>query len=426
MNFKIRTSQDADRAHRRGSGLLVVALSAAMSCATAAAEGLPQNLKGATTSKRVLHHLRSTPETTNMGGFIIDSPSVLDIKSGDLVRVDVINQSGATNATVDPVTFFGAFGVAPGEVLPDAIDYWNSLPSKVRYGPHILTGPIYIEGAEPGDTIELQILDVYQRVPYGLNNTAPQGGVLSTTYPGYRAGDVPLNIAPVPPGAPAGVFPDVRQHLYRTAKVKGVDVALFSKDIQVPLRPFFGVMGVAPPTGQFIGNTEDSPPPATGVQSSTQPWNFGGNIDSHVLRKGTTVYFPVFQSGAQFFFGDTHSVQGDGEISGTALEHSLAGVFRFVLHKNTGQEWPWAENKDHYILMGFHWDLDRAMRNASIETIKFLNQKMGLTDAKAFSLASIGVDYVNSEVVDRTQVVSAFIPKRYFLKKPASVVSAPK
>ena len=251
MSFKIRTSQDADRAHRRGSGLLVVALSAAMSCATAAAEGLPLNIKGATSSGKVLHHLRSTPETTNMGGFIIDSPSVLDIKSGDLVRVDVINQSGATNATVDPVTFFGAFGVAPGEVLPDAIDYWNSLPTKVRYGPHILTGPIYIEGAEPGDTIELQILDVYQRVPFGpgLNNTAPQGGVLSTTYPGYRPGDVPLDIAPVPPGAPAGVFPDVRQHLYRTAKVKGVDVALFSKDIQVPLRPFFGVMGVAPPTG---------------------------------------------------------------------------------------------------------------------------------------------------------------------------------
>jgi acetamidase/formamidase len=249
--------------------------------------------------------------------------------------------------------------------------------------------------------------------------------VLSTTYPGYREGDVPLDIPPVPPGAPAGVFPDVRQHLYRTAKVKGVDVALFDDNIQVPLRPFFGVMGVAPPTGQFIGNTEDSPPPATGVQSSTQPWNFGGNIDSHVLRKGAKVYFPVFQSGAQFFFGDTHSVQGDGEVSGTALEHSLAGVFRFVLHKNTGQEWPWAENKDHYILMGFHWDLDRAMRNATIETIKFLTERMGLTEAKAFSLASLGVDYVNSEVVDRTQVVSGFIPKKYFITKPTMTLSKP-
>ena len=418
-------SNESKPIEARSGWIRKVAVAAATATVLLAPMAGAQGLATPRSSGKVNYHLLSTPETTNLGGFIIDSPSVLDIKSGDVVRVDVINQSGATNATFDPVTFFGAFGVAPDEVLPDAIDFWNSLPTKVRYGPHILTGPIYIEGAEPGDTIELQILDVYQRVPFGLNNTAPQGGVLSTTYPGYREGDVPLDIPPVPPGAPAGVFPDVRQHLYRTAKVKGVDVALFDDNIQVPLRPFFGVMGVAPPTGQFIGNTEDSPPPATGVQSSTQPWNFGGNIDSHVLRKGAKVYFPVFQSGAQFFFGDTHSVQGDGEVSGTALEHSLAGVFRFVLHKNTGQEWPWAENKDHYILMGFHWDLDRAMRNATIETIKFLTERMGLTEAKAFSLASLGIDYVNSEVVDRTQVVSAFIPKKYFITKPTLTLSKP-
>jgi acetamidase/formamidase len=418
-------SNESKPIEARSGWIRKVAVAAATATVLLAPMAGAQGLATPRSSGKVNYHLLSTPETTNLGGFIIDSPSVLDIKSGDVVRVDVINQSGATNATFDPVTFFGAFGVAPDEVLPDAIDFWNSLPTKVRYGPHILTGPIYIEGAEPGDTIELQILDVYQRVPFGLNNTAPQGGVLSTTYPGYREGDVPLDIPPVPPGAPAGVFPDVRQHLYRTAKVKGVDVALFDDNIQVPLRPFFGVMGVAPPTGQFIGNTEDSPPPATGVQSSTQPWNFGGNIDSHVLRKGAKVYFPVFQSGAQFFFGDTHSVQGDGEVSGTALEHSLAGVFRFVLHKNTGQEWPWAENKDSYILMGFHWDLDRAMRNATIETIKFLTERMGLTEAKAFSLASLGVDYVNSEVVDRTQVVSGFIPKKYFITKPTMTLSKP-
>ena len=418
------TKPSGARLGRLGWLGLAAAMTGALLAPTAGAEGASSGkAKG---KLKVDYHLRSTPETTNLGGFIIDSPSVLDIRSGDVVRVDVINQSGTTNANFDPVTYFGAFGVAPGEVLQDSIDFWNSLPTKVRYGPHILTGPIYIEGAEPGDTIELEILDVYQRVPFGLNNTAPTGGVLSTTYPGYREGDVPLDIPPVPPGAPAGVFPDNRQHLYRTGKYKGVDVALFSEDIVVPLRPFFGVMGVAPPTGQFIGNTVDSPPPATGVQSSTQPWNFGGNIDSHLLRKGAKVYFPVFQSGAQFFFGDTHAVQGDGEVSGTALEHSLAGVFRFVLHKNTGQEWPWAENKDLYILMGFDWDLDRAMRNATIETIKFLTERMGLTEAKAFSLASLGIDFVNSEVVDRTQVVSALIPKKYFIKKPSMASSSRK
>jgi acetamidase/formamidase len=373
---------------------------------------------GAVPRNSVDYHLRSTPETMNLGGFFIDAPSVLNIQSGDTVRVDVVSQSGATRPDSSPVEYFGAFGVQPDEVLQDAMDFWETLPTRTRYGPHILTGPIYIEGAEPGDTIELQILDVYQRVPYGLNFTRPTGGVLSTTYPGFREGDVPLNIPPTPPGSPAGVSPDIQDHLYRTAKVKGTDVALFAEDIHVPLRPFFGVMGVAPPTGQFIGNTPDSPPFETGVQSSTQPWNFGGNIDNHLLRKGAKVYFPVFQSGAQMFFGDTHSVQGDGEVSGTALEHSLAGVFRFVLHKNTNQEWPYAENEDHYIIMGFDWDLDRAMRNATVETIKFLTTEKGLTESKAFSLASLGIDFVNSEVVDRTQVVSALIPKSYFLDKP--------
>ncbi|MEZ4334150.1 MAG: acetamidase/formamidase family protein [Myxococcota bacterium] len=367
--------------------------------------------------RETMHHLESTPENTNLGGFIIDAPPVLTIESGDKVLVDVISQSGVTNATYSPVEYFGAFGVSPGEVLPDAMDFWNSLPTRTRYGPHILTGPIYVDGAEPGDTIEIEYLKMDQRVRYGLNNTSPTGGVLSTTYPGYRDGDVPLDIPPVPPGSPAGVYPDVRQHLYRTAKVRGQEVALFSDEVQVPLRPFFGVVGVAPPTGQFIGNTEDSPPFETGVQSSTQPWNFGGNMDNHLLREGTKLYLPVFQSGGQIYFGDSHSVQGDGEVSGTAIEHSLYGIAKITLHKNTGQEWPWAENDDVYIIMGFDWDLDRAMRNATIETIKFLTEEKGLTEAKAFSLASIGIDFVNSEVVDRTQVVSALIPKKYFLKK---------
>jgi len=363
-------------------------------------------------------HLRSTPENTILGGFPIDLPPALTIESGDTVIIDGISQTGVTNASISPVEFFGAFGIPPEDVLPDAIDFWESVPTRTRFGPHICTGPLYLEGAEPGDTIEIQILDVYQRVPYGVNNTSPTGGALGTSYPGFRTGDVPLDIPPVPPGSPANVYPDVRQHLYHTTKVRGEEVAIFSDEILVPLRPFFGVMAVAPPTGQFIGSTPTSPPPATGVQGSTPPWNFGGNMDSHVIRAGASLFLPVFQSGGQMYFGDTHSVQGDGEVSGTAIEHSLGGKMRFVLHKNTGLEWPRVENDDYYILMGMDWDLDRAMRNAVIEVVKFLTEEKGLTDAKAFSLASIGVDFVASEVVDQTQIVSGFIPKKYFLKKP--------
>jgi acetamidase/formamidase len=360
------------------------------------------------------YYLKSTPENTVWGGFPIDMPPALTVPSGKKVKIDAISQTGVTGS-FSPTEFFGAFGVPPEDVLDDATAFWESIPNRTRFGPHICTGPLYIEGAEPGDTIKMEILDVMQRVNYGVNNTSPTGGVLGTGYPGFRTGDLPLNIPPVPPGSPANVFPGVRQHLYFTDKVKGKFVALFSDDINVELRPFFGVMAVAPPTGQFIGSAPDSPPPATGVQSSTQPYNFGGNMDSHVLRKGTTLYYPVFQTGGQMFFGDTHSVQGDGEVSGTAIEHSLSGVFKFTVIKDTGLQWPRAENADHYILMGMDWDLDRAMVLATREVIKFLTEEKGLTEAKAFSLASVGIDFVASEVVDQTQVVSAFIPKKYFL-----------
>jgi acetamidase/formamidase len=390
---------------RHWTGLSAVMLTAMLPLAAEAAD------KG---KVKYDYYLKSTPENTVWGGFPIDMAPALTVPSGTKVKIDAISQTGVTGS-FSPTEFFGAFGVPPEDVLDDATAFWESIPNRTRFGPHICTGPLYIEGAEPGDTIKMEILDVMQRVNYGVNNTSPTGGVLGTGYPGFRTGDLPLNIPPVPPGSPANVFPGVRQHLYFTDKVKGKFVALFSDDINVELRPFFGVMAVAPPTGQFIGSTPDSPPPATGVQSSTQPYNFGGNMDSHVLRKGTTLYYPVFQTGGQMFFGDTHSVQGDGEVSGTAIEHSLSGVFKFTVIKDTGLQWPRAENADHYILMGMDWDLDRAMVLATREVIKFLTEEKGLTEAKAFSLASVGIDFVASEVVDQTQVVSAFIPKKYFL-----------
>jgi acetamidase/formamidase len=349
-----------------------------------------------------------------LGGFPIDQPAAATIVSGDTIRIDVITQTG-NNQNVDPVTYFGQFGVKPEEVLQDAKDWWAIRTTKVQYGGHIITGPVYVRGAEPGDTLEVQILDLTPRVPYGINNTSPTGGVFGTGYPGFKAGDAALDIPAPPEGAIGGVAPDVRQHLYRTAKVRGREVALFSDRIQVPLQPFMGVMAVAPPSGVFIGSTATSAPPATGVQSSTQPGRYGGNMDNKLLTIGSTLYLPVFHSGGQFFTGDSHSVQGDGEVSGTAIEHSLSGLFRFVVHKGKTIDWPRAENDDSYILMGIDHDLDRAMRIATAEVVKFLVAEKGLTQAKAFSLASVAVDFVVSEVVDATQVVSAKIPKRLFI-----------
>ena len=268
-------------------------------------------------------------------------------------------------------------------------------------GGHILTGPIYIDGAEPGDMLEIQILDLSTRVPYGVNSTNPTSGVFDPTYPGARPGDPVLDIAPG------------TRHLIRTGSVAGRQVAFFSPDIHVPLAPFMGVMAVAP-RDAVVGQPGVT---VTGVQSSRPPGPFGGNMDLKDLTTGSTLYLPVFHTGARFYVGDPHSAQGDGEVSGTAIEQSLSGVFRFVVHKGRTIRAPRVETSTHYILMGIDLDLDRAMRMATYEVVDFLVAERGLSAAKAFSLASIGVDFHVAEAVDLTQVVSGKIPKTLFLTK---------
>ncbi|WP_181312384.1 acetamidase/formamidase family protein [Nocardioides campestrisoli] len=364
------------------------------------------------------YHLRSTPENLHWGGFPIDWDPALVVRSGKTVRVDMLSHQGATQAT-HPLEYFAAFGAGPSAVLPDAVEFWKTRgerqASNRQYGGHVLTGPIYIEDAEPGDTLVIDIMDVETRTPFGFNNTAPTGGVMATFYPGWREGDVGLDIpAEIPADKPAGVWPDVRTHLYRVAKHRGEDVVHFSDHLKIPAQPFPGIVAVAPQSGVFIGNTEDAAPPATGVQNSTPPWTFGGNMDVRDLCSGSTLYLPVFQPGAQVFLGDPHSCQGDGEVSGTAVEHSCVGNFRFTLIKRTETELPWAENDTHWIMMGIHWDLDRAMRMAVEKTVDFLVTTQGMTAPKAYSFASIAVNYHNAEVVDRTQVVTGYIPKDVF------------
>lgn len=366
------------------------------------------------------HHLRSTPETLHWGGFPIDAEPGLVIRPGETVRIDTLSHQGFTDPDIHPHDYFGAFGVGPEEILPDGVAFWESLPDRIatgrRYGGHVLTGPVYVEGAEPGDTLAIDILANDTRVPYGFNNTGPVTGVMATSHPGRREGDAGVDIpTDIPTDLPAGVWPDVRTHLYRTGLYRGLEAVLFDDDIRVPTRPFMGIMAVASPTGEFIGNTEDAPPPATGVQSSTPPGRFGGNMDVRDLNAGTTLFLPVFQPGGQVFVGDPHSAQGDGEVSGTAVEHSLSGTFRLSLVKDTPTELPWAETDTHWILMGIHWDLDRAMRIAVERTVDFLVTTQGMTVPKAYSFASIAVNYHNAEVVDQTQVVTGYVPKDVFV-----------
>lgn len=345
------------------------------------------------------HFAPSTPDNLSWGWFPIDKEPVLRVRPGETVRMDTLTHSGAVQDE-EPVAWLTALGVPEEEIHQDVLDFWASREGRPREGRsgHVITGPVYVEGAEPGDMLEIEILAVETRAPWGVNNTSARGGVFSESYPGFHPGDAALDI---PPGT---------RHLIRTGWVDGREVAFLADDIQVPLAPFMGILAVAP--DPVVGQPGVTVP---GVQGSRPPGAFGGNLDVKDLKVGTTVYLPVFHPGALFYAGDPHGAQGDGEVSGTAIEQSLSGVFRFAVHKGRAPSSPWAEDEDHYLVMGIDLDLDRAARHATWEVVEFLGREKGLSPAKALSLASIAVDFRVSEVVDLTQVVTGYIPKNIFL-----------
>lgn len=198
--------------------------------------------------------------------------------------------------------------------------------------------------------------------------------------------------------------------MIRTRTDNGQAVAVVTERIIVPLQPFMGIIAVAPPfpkVGQ-PGITVD------GVQTTRPPGAFGGNLDYKDLTTGATLFLPVFHSGAQIYVGDPHSVQGDGEVNGTAVEHSLTGRFTFVLHKGKTLKLPRAETPTHHVVMGIDVDLDRAMRIATQEVIDFLMSEKQLSAADAYTVASIACDFHIAEAVDLTQVVVGKIPKAIF------------
>jgi len=346
-------------------------------------------------------HVRSTPENVVLGVFPIDRAPVAKVASGAVVRIDTLSQRGTTQQE-DPATFLGKFGVKPDEILQDVKDLWavrNAKPASERGGGgHILTGPLYIEGAEPGDTLAVEMIELTTRVPYGINSTSSTSGVFSASYPGAQGEPIPVMEIPN------------TNHLIRTGVENGRAVAFFADNIRVPMHPFFGTMAVAPdhPTvGQPGVRVE-------GLQTSGPPGAYGGNMDFRDLKAGSTLYLPVFHRGALFYVGDPHGTQGDGEVSGNAIEQSLTGVFRFTVLKGKTLSGPRAEDATNYYVMGIDLDLDRAMRKSVAGTVDFLVKEKGLTPAKALSLCSIAIDFRIAEVVDTTQVVVGSIPKALF------------
>jgi acetamidase/formamidase len=305
---------------------------------------------------------------------------VLRIQSGQTVRIDTVTNQGI-NTKQDPVTYFAAAGILPEQVLQDAKDIFSKVQREEGAGSHILTGPIYVEGAQPGDMLEVRILDVEFRVPYGVNSTGPAWGVL----------------------------PDLLAQ--PQLKIIKLDferrVALFSGDVEVPLAPFMGIVAVAPP-------------PALVRVSTKPPGAFGGNMDFKHLTAGATLYLPVFNAGALLYTGDGHAMQGDGEVDGSALEISLTPTLQLIVHKNAGNtmQWPRAEDAAHYYTMGMDTDLGVALKNAVQETVDFLQRHAGLSAADAYALSTLSVDFRIGEAVNIVKMVYGVIPKRLFREKP--------
>jgi acetamidase/formamidase len=323
--------------------------------------------------------LCSTPETVLWGYLAANLPPALTIKAGQIVKIEALSHQGLTTSRT-PEEFFAVYGIPAQEVLPDAKAVFAKVQRPKGASVHILTGPIYLDGAEPGDTLEVRVLDIGFRVPYGVNNTGPGKGVL----------------------------PKLLKE--QSAKLIRVDlerrVALFSENIEIPLNPFMGIMAVSPPT-------------SLGMVSSTPPGAWGGNMDLKFLGKGSSLYLPVFNKGAQFFTSDGHAAQGDGEVDGGAIEISLMPTFQFILHKGRTITLPRAETATDYLMMGLSVDLNEATRIALQEAVDFLQTEKAMSAADAYALCSLAVDFGIGEAVDVVNLVYAKIPKSIFRNNPS-------
>ena len=315
-----------------------------------------------------VHEVNSTNETVHLGVFDTNLPPVAKIDSGDTVSF--------------PNTWSHFLNqMQPGVPIDTLAKLRVDNPGR---GPHSIIGPIYVNGAEPGDVLEIG----YSRIrPFDWGATFNNPGTLKT---GLLAGD----------------FAD-GQVKYMKLDLEKMTTE-FAKDIHVPLKPFQGTLGVAPPDGYY-------PPLSPGVTSSVPPGPHGGNVDLSEMSEGTRMFIPVWKPGALIFTGDSHAVQGDGEICLTALETRMQELrIQVRLHKQKNFAWPIAETPSHWITLGLDKDLNVAMTLAARNAIDFLAARTKLTKLDAYALCSIAVSFRVTQVVDIVRGVHALIPKTLF------------
>ncbi len=310
------------------------------------------------------YELAATPQTICWGYYWSKAKPTLRIHSGDQVKIQTVSGN--------PERLMAA-GVKPDDIQPALKEVYEKVTDKGPGG-HLLTGPVYIEEAEPGDVLEVKILKITMDVPYAYNGFGPTTGVFPDEFPYQRIKLIPLD--------------------------RERSIGNFAPGIQIPLRPFFGSMGIAPP-----GTTR---------LNSAPPWIHAGNMDNKELTAGTTLYIPVHTKGALFEVGDGHAGMGNGEVDVTAMETSLTGTFQFVVHKNELIRWPRAETPQYYITMGFNEDLEKATELAIHEMIDFLMTEKHLSHDDAYMLTSIAADVDITQLVDGKKGVHVLCPKAIF------------
>jgi len=396
----------------RNRAALVFAAALALSCAAADAGDFkilqplgdkPVKMKNGS------YYVPTTAETARWGSLPnSDSKAVLTVPSGSVVTIDTVSHEGILeDQGKDPVRYFGRHGVKPEQVLDDAraIAASNLEHDFVKDGPHVITGPVEIEGAKAGDVLMVQMIALQPRVPYGVISNRHGKGALS--------GEFPENKGPQP-GADAA-HPELYANVFTFAPIReiggkwyGIVNGEAGPEARIPLRPFNGTMGVAV-------NTKDKP-------NSIPPGAYAGNLDVNELGVGATLYIPVQVDGALFYAGDPHFVQGDGEVALTALEGSLRSTYRLTVLKagdprlpmKAPMKNPFAETAQYWIPIGLNASLDEAMKDATRQAVQFLNEKLGMDRATALAYLSAGTDFQVTQVVDRVKGVNAMIRKSDF------------
>jgi acetamidase/formamidase len=307
------------------------------------------------------------PGAVQIFNFDASTPPVLRVESGDIVTIE-------TAGSLDPDDIDRSGAVPYGAVPEHIRNLFRLLKGR---GPHLLTGPVYVNGAMPGDVLEVRLLEIDLAVDYGFNVQRPYAGALPEEFTRPFMRIIPID---------------------RAAKTAEV-----APGVVVPVtRPFFGTIGVAPM-------------PSMGRISSGPPGVHTGNIDNKDVAAGSILYMPVLAPGALFSVGDAHAAQGQGEVDLTAIETGLRGKFQFIVRKDMKLGWPRAETPTHWIVMGLNPNLEEAMKIAVRETITFITERFPkISREEAYMIASVAVDYHVTQVVDGTKGIHGMIPKAIF------------